>query len=511
MQHLMRLSWKILFFMVFLFSFHGVASPPKEEQGPQKGVLCASKDVSRCETLHHGETSQAPRPRGFQVKYRRGHGLEMDLLGDGHWVLRVGADIYARPEIHVNRGDFSWAKNDKDEYVASRMRLNVEFLAMKHFGFRLGAQDARYWGNSLGSEGGFIRFSPDYDVQLHREVFLGPSFFEGYLFIDRPYGLPFRLEAGRKELNYGEGFVLGAPQYIPQGQSFDQLMLRWFLGPVEVDMMWLKIRESLIISDTSTCTDGCFFDGDDLYGIYATYHPRRDMKVELYGMFFLRSPRTGEPLEMQQIGYVGARYGVINPRWHISLEFVGQFGRYRQKTLLAFSGWQKLAYTFQNPLRPFVGFQLMFASGDGNPNDDTDNNFVPLFPKRRYFYGFINLLGASNIVQPMVDVGFHPHKDVRLSLEARFSMKWSAKSPFINGGGHAPILADSTGASGQALGWEMGMRVTWQPVPFFHIDLTGAVFVPQAGGILSKLSQEANSVLGQDPALLGFVWMWMRL
>jgi hypothetical protein len=162
-------------------------------------------------------------------------------------------------------------------------------------------------------------------------------------------------------------------------------------------------------------------------------------------------------------------------------------------------------------MRPFVGGQVLFASGDAQPNDETDHNFVPLLPKRRGIYGLMNLVGMSNVIQPMIEMGFHPHEHIKVAAEARFSMKWAAESPFINGGGHSEIMADPTGSAGQILGWEVAARVTWQPVPFFFVDLAGAIFVPQAGGILSSLKQNPTGNLGDDIALLGYLWVRMLL
>lgn len=284
------------------------------------------------------------------------------------------------------------------------------------------------------------------------------------------------------------------------------MRLRIWSQRAKVDLMWLKIRESVVVEDTTTCTDGCVFEGDDLGGIYATIPFSNAVQLDLYGFLFLRAPRSGEPPEASVVGIFGSRFLLKLPQARVSAEGIFQTGRLRQQTLLAFSSLLKARFFLPLPLRPFLGVQLMLGSGDADSSDNIQHAYLSLFSNRRKFYGWLNLFASSNIIQPVVEAGLQPSKEWSFSISARHSWKWTPQGTFLGGGNHAPVYTAARRDVSSA-GWEIDSHIVWKPLPHFSTDLGGGVFLPTPDGALS----DATNPKPLDPAFLLFLRLVVTL
>jgi len=447
---------------------------------------------------------KATRTRGPKVSYLPKEGLKLDLMGDGNWLFWLRGDVFARPEFQTNRGDYDSARDDSDLYVVARVRMTLRARLYRHVGFQLALQEASYWGNGL-RDGGKIRFNRETNSQFHRELFLGTTLFEGYLFIEQPWLWPMRLELGRLKLVYGDSFFIGDPAFIPQGQSFDAIRLRLSPGDFQIDLMWLKVRESVVLTNASNCATGCLFEGDDLGGVYATYKGFRHQEIDLYGYFWQLAPRdTDDLLEASQIAIIGARYQFKNRLIFATAEVIVQVGRHRRKTLQAFANRLYFKFNFGGRFRPYLGFQYMMASGDGDPSDQVDTAFLPVYSNRRKFYGLVNLFGPSNILQPTLLMGISPHPTLLLHFDFRHTWMWDPRGALVNGGSHSPTVQDPSGNAGNIIGMEADLLIRWKPFPFITLDASGGLFFPTPGGFFPGLRANGGTEYGVDFALMVF-------
>ncbi len=468
-------------------------------------LLCLFVLLSLGQEANAGTAPPTTRNKGGRSSYSPSQGLLFDWFGDRSWSIRLRGQFFIRPEYQSNRGDFKQSLEDSDFYIPTRLRLSVELRMYRSLGFKMTIQDARYWGNGL-RQGGKIRFTPANQHQLHREVFLGTTLFEGYAFIDRPSGWPIRLEVGRIKLNYGYSFFLGDPGYIPQGQSFDGIRASYLSKHIRLDAMWFKIRESIVRKDTQTCTEGCFFEGDDLAGLYGSFHLTKTMNIDAYAYFLQKAPVNAEPAKPHRLGIVGFRYQVKNRNLFLGVDVLGQLGEYRSKLTYGFASLTVLRYTFSSSLKPFLGVQFMVASGDDDPSDSKHTGFIPLYSSRRKFYGLLNLFAASNIIQPVLVGGFFPHPLLRVELDFRHSWLWAKKGALLGGGNHAKFLQDTSGKGERAVGFEWDVKIIWKPYPILKVEVAAGAFLPTPGGYLYTTQ---SSTQGTEPAFLGYFRAWL--
>lgn len=427
---------------------------------------------------------------------------QWDLNKDGQWLLKLGAQFFVRPEAQGNRSDLKEDREDRDFYIATRLRLTLDFQMMKSFGLHVTLQDARYWGNGIPT-GGKVRFSTQRNSLFQREIYLGMSFHESYLYLEF-LQKRLRLEVGRIRLFYGDAFVLGDPGYFPQGQSFDTLRLRWKMTSAwHMDVMWFRVRESVAVAQPE-CTGSCFFEGDDVLSVYVQSRGSRVLQLDFYAFYVKRAPRNTKVLEETNLGYLGMRLKVKRSWFLFSLEPILQVGRDQEKDATAFALRMFGRLKWAAPLRPFVQLQLLLASGDSDPSDESNNQFQPLFNNRRRFYGMVNLLGLSNLIQPTLAVGFWPHRKIKVMLDGRYSLRFVPKGANITGGSHGVFVQDLTGQSGLGLGWEVDARVVWKLSKLLTADAAGGVFVPvnELGG---------PRLLGNSPAWMMYVRLFLKL
>lgn len=410
---------------------------------------------------------------------------------------------FIRPEVQTNRGDYAFKSEDSDVYVASRIRVTGGVIYRKSVGIHVTLQDARFWGNALPS-GGKIRFNTNTSEYFTRDMYYGLQLFESYLYL-RWDEAQVDLKAGRIKVTYGDSFFIGDPGFIPTGQSFDGMLLSWKRNGFKLDLMWLMVRESVATDQIEGCEGKCFWEGDTLAGAYATKQFGKSNSVDLYGYYYQRAPRNASLKEQTQIAYLGVRY-VLNHRIvHLSLEGNLQVGRHLDRNLLAGAGIVAAKIKIPVKTKPYFKVQGLFATGDGDPTDEAENNFLALFNKRRRFYGLINLYGLSNIIQPMVEFGLQPHKQLKLAVNFRYNLKMNAKGTMVAAGSHNPSLADLTGEDGLELGSEIDLSIKYAPFPGVQFHLGGGIFLPAKELHQRGVDGTITKTFGLDPAFMLFL------
>ena len=470
--------------------------------------LCHSADVQA--SSHKESSGHASQKNRTKVRYKRGEGFNIDVNGDGLFVLSLNGISFVRFEAQDNRSDMSFSRDDRDGYIATRMRLGFGLEMLRVIGLHMAVQDARFWGSGLPSNG-HVRFHDDTNATFGREVFLGLSLFEGYISFDQPWNLPFRLEIGRMALEYGRGYILGDPAYAVQGQSFDTIRLRWFLHNWNVDLFWSKIRATVDTTQSTSCTQDCTFEGDELAAIYAMGKLAPGVKLDLYGMYYHRAPHKGEAPSNSDLGILGARLDWHSAIHKLGLELVGEAGRWMNQTAVGFSMLMNLAFTLPGRFKPTLGMQMLLGSGDTDTTDDVSTSYKPLFSRRRRFYGALGLFAATNLIQPMLFFALHPVSSVQLALSARYNLLWSPTDAILSGG-HTFYARNPNGTS-NALGAECSFSVMWKPFPYISFDAVGGVFLPQSGSFFAQISTSKDvtvrGVFGNEPAFLGYLRAWL--
>jgi hypothetical protein len=112
---------------------------------------------------------------------------------------------------------------------------------------------------------------------------------------------------------------------------------------------------------------------------------------------------------------------------------------------------------------PRLALQYDFASGDGDPDDERNGRFDPLFAARRFEFGPTGLYGAfgrTNMSSPGLRVEVAPHRTVDAIAAYRLHWLASARDAWA-----AAKLKDPSGQSGKFIGQQIEARVRWHVYP----------------------------------------------
>ncbi|NJK88968.1 MAG: alginate export family protein, partial [Myxococcales bacterium] len=120
--------------------------------------------------------------------------------------------------------------------------------------------------------------------------------------------------------------------------------------------------------------------------------------------------------------------------------------------------------------------QYDYASGDGSPEDDTNNRFDLLLELAASSFGPTGLFGAiarSNVSSPGLRFELQPHRTVDAFAAYRLVWLASPRDAWTTSG-----LRDASGNSGSFVGQQIEARVRWHILPRnLCFDVGSAVLV----------------------------------
>lgn len=281
---------------------------------------------------------------------------------------------------------------------------------------------------------------------------------EAYVEINSNAKRGFGFSGGRMMMNYGDGRLIGTPQWGNAGRTYDEGRAWWRAGKVQVEFLALSIVK----------VDLKGFDkpilGDRLWGTYNTLPEFiKGHKVEAY---YLRRDqnRPGGYTGSGTIGVntFGSRWaGPLAHGWKYVVEGAAQTGH----TGLATQRSGAFVSTFSHKYGKFdVLGEYKYASGSDNPQDKTRNNtFDQLYGANHDRFSHQDLFGWRNIHNVKAMATYAVNKKV--TLNTMYGNFWlaSAKDSLYNGSGKA-IVASAAGTAGRHVGDDVDFFGTYKPV-----------------------------------------------
>lgn len=404
--------------------------------------------------------------------------LEPITLGDGA-TLKITGEERSRWELRDD-ADFNAAKDDRNDFLGNRFRLQLALDLGSHVSLVAQGQDSRQWGSDLAS----TDLRKGYD-ELHQAYVE----FKG---IAGAKGLSLR--AGRQEINFGDQRLVGAFGWSNVGRSFDAIKVRYATRSYFVEALAADARTRPLVPDREAqCLWG-------VYGGFLQAHPK--VQGELYGLFKEDDAQVaGElprPKDGTRVATWGGRFTCKPvPAFVAVLEAAFQSGHRGPDDHGADAQALKATYTFGGEWKPYLGAEVDRASGDSDPKDGRSGSFDNLFPTNHDKYGLIDYQNWSNVVALSVNAGAQPRAWLGLRAELHTFRLESARAAWTGAGG-AVLGRDATGASGKSTGWEL--------------DLLARGSVPQvkylawlAGYSEYHPGSFARSVRGDDISRYGYV------
>ena len=374
--------------------------------------------------------------------------------------FEVGGELRFRGETRSGNG-----VNPKsvDSFALSRLRLNLGLRPAKHVGVVVQAQDARVAGLDPG--GNPLRFH-------------NLGFRQLYVDLGHESG-PVTLRAGRQELDYFEGRLIGARNWSNTTPVWDGGKLTLRRGEDSVDVFavaHVKVREGPDFLNTETAVGGAvgsirsWVDG---------------LRVEPF-VLLTRQPVNAGSNVGGRLRTIGSRFsGVLDSTWDYEFILMGQGGDVGGLDKRAWSGTVGLGKTFEQlPARPRLGFEWSHGSGDANPLDGTNSTFEPFFISRHRHYGEQDLVALRNLQYLNGGVRVHPREDLEIEVEYISHRLASRNDGLYAASGALEARAPEGGSSTGAVGSEIDAVLRYRPTE--RVQLVVGVFQFFAGPFVER-------------------------
>lgn len=362
--------------------------------------------------------------------------------------LKLGIEQRVRFE---SKSGNAFGKDPDCDTGLMRTRLSITYQPSKRLKFSAMVQDARapWYGENAPNS---IR--DPYD--LH----------EGYVELlprDKT-GLGFAV--GRTMLNYGEGRLIGTPQWGNMSRTYDNVRLSYSTPRARF--------EGLLVSQVKVRI-GEFNRpvlGDRMWGLYNSFpNLWKKSLVEVYllrrdqnrpGGFTGGSRAAGT--DLLAINTLGFRFvGPLANGVKFSIEGAAQDGKVgpaQHRASAWFSGVSRRWTAAGKPLD--VSGEYKFASGARNPQDASlSRTFDQLYAANHDKFGHQDLFGWRNIHHLRSQATYAVSKTVALNCMYTHAWLASARDSLYNGSGKA-IVRSANGSAGRHVGQETDLFLTFK-------------------------------------------------
>lgn len=364
---------------------------------------------------------------------------EFGKVAIGNWGIKVGVNERFRYEY---KRDFDFKKSTKDNgsLLFNRFMLNLKANLKDSWGQNIldlfvEGLDARAWG---------YRIKP---VKTQRDGF---DLHQAYINFYNILGSDFNFKIGRQEIKYGAGRLIAAPAWSNRIRSFDAVILGYHPSNLYLDL--------LFGADVKYDDDNFNYIQykEKIMGIYGGYKINKELsRIEFY---FL--PQTIHNNTTKSTRYTaGARLqGSIPGEILYDFEFPYQFGKNNNKTIKAYAFHGDLSREFQTLFwEPKLVFEYNQASGDKNPNDSTNNTFIPLYQNTHEPYGLMDFFRWENMREVALSLNLSLTNKLKLIPQVNFFWLMSTNDSWYSSTG-AVLRTDNTGLRSHYVGQEISLR-----------------------------------------------------
>ena len=349
--------------------------------------------------------------------------------------LRFSGDYRARLEGFEGGG---FKLNNGDEYLLSRLRLNLQIKPMGWLRVFGQAQDSRVvWKNQHPAA---PPFQNTWDIR------------QAYVEIGNIEKQHFSIRTGRQELNIGDERLVGSSNWTNTARSFDA---------VRASMHYKGYRLDAFASSVVIARDGQWDhrkDGNNLHGLVGGIEKLVPQAVIEPYLFWRLAP--GQKTEAGKLAKLdskttGVRWvGKLRAHFDYNTDLAVQTGHLGTDRVRAWAGHANLGYTWAARFTPRMFAEYNYASGDKNPHDAKRGTFDQLYPTAHNMYGLADQVGWRNIIDLRTGVSIKPRQ--KWTASGTFHSWWLASihDALYNAAG-AAIARVANGAVGSHVGEEL--------------------------------------------------------
>jgi hypothetical protein len=301
-----------------------------------------------------------------------------------------------RPRFEVDNKDFN-SSTLPNTFTAFRTRLGVSFVPVKDMTGFFQVQDSRIFGEETSTSTNMK------NLDLH----------QAYFQIQNIFDLPIDIKVGRMEIAFGSERFMSGVGWNNVGRSFDGGLFTLKTGNVKIDLFTLKEFEKSNAGDSlDQSVYGVNFDigGIENYKLQPFVIWQRSSPVDLLSRFTFGT-------------YVKGEHGNFSHEIDAAYQAGKIYSSNRKQTIGAYVLSYNGNYIFDSPIKPSLGFQIDYTSGDDNGTDDDYNVYSSVYGSGHKFFGnmdyFVNLVNDTyglGIMDIIGKVGINPLEALKLNL-----------------------------------------------------------------------------------------------
>jgi hypothetical protein len=391
------------------------------------------------------------------VAVAKAHEAAAPVSVQSPWVS-IGGQLRARAEGYTGGG---FKPDNGDSYVLTRVLLNARVRPTSGTTLFVEGMDARGpWKKKVPAGAPFRDYA---DLrQLYLQV--GSD------------NAPRLLRAGRLELAFGDGRLVGSLPWANTARTFDGARTTLTGAGYRID----AFAASVVKIDQDR------FDrsvpGNNFYGVYSS--ATKLVPNAVVEPFFFWRRQSGLTTELgapgtMNFGTLGLRVaGRVASNFDYDTQIAAQTGSLADESIRAWAGHWLLGFTLAGTrLTPRLFAEYNQASGDGNPTDNKKRTFDQLYPTAHDKYSLTDLVGWQNM------------KHVRGGLDLAIAKGWSATTRFssywladshdaLYTGGGAMLARSPAGVAGTYVGNEVDIIASGKVRPGLGLSAGFGRFVP---------------------------------
>lgn len=375
-------------------------------------------------------------------------GYAQDPLADLNHSLREATGkvlgfTFAERTRWEERDGVNYGKSVDQQDMLSRIRVGVQFAPLDWLAVDVMGQDTRALFYGAGAPN-----------SLRDTMDLQKAYIE--LFRQRKTG--FGATLGRDMLNYGEGRIIGVPEWSNVSRTYDHARLYYRTARNRFEV--------LMISPVKVLPDQ--FNTPDLgERIWGTYNTLTDVwhgaSIELYALRHSQNRVGGwaGPGTLGTNSFGGRFYGPLPHRFQYSLEGIGQTGHLGLLTQRAFawySGISRPVTVLDRTLNLSAEYKLASGTRLGSPGSGT---FDQLAAANHDKFGHQDLFGWRNLKTLKSLETYNFTKALALNLMYTNHWLFSAADGLYNSQGKS-VAVSPQGLGGTHVGQELDSFLTYK-------------------------------------------------
>jgi len=279
---------------------------------------------------------------------------------------------------------------------------------------------------------------------------------EGYLELFPETKLGFGALLGRQTVVFGDGRLIGSPQWSNTARTYDAARLYYRLPAVRLEFLLVSIVKVRPDEFNRPVL------GDRVWGMYHSFPGAiQDGSAEVYLLRHDQN-RPGGFSETGRLGintFGGRVAGPLPQAWKYTLELALQNGKVGPRNHRALGWASRASRSFTTAIPVDFSTEYKYASGTQNPEGNRSGTFDQLYPASHDKFGHADLLAWRNIHNIRSLVTLRPTQGTAVNLMYNNSWLASARDAAYNLQGR-PIAQSVDGSAGRHIGQELDVFAT---------------------------------------------------